>query len=196
MTETANFQVVNDTTDVMKNPPGQPYDGPVDGLDWQYVTLSCDNLEISATSPNVFIHSGRGNDQIDVSGVNGNNVLDGSSGSNVLIGGTGNDTFFLDDRNPGSNIFGTIQNFHSGDNIAVWGITPGDFGLHYGDGQDANGVDGLTISLSASGKPHVKLILDGFTADDLDNGRVTLTPGRTPDLPDLPGSPYLLIHAV
>jgi hypothetical protein len=32
-------------------------------------------------------------------------------------------------------------------------------------------------------------------AEDLSNGRLTITSGRSPDVPGLPGSNYMMIHA-
>src|SRR3954449_3995958 len=106
---------------------GTAYTGPVTGLNWQYLNMSPDNLNITANVPNAFIHSGSGQDAIDVSHANGNNVLDGGTGSNFLVGGAGANTFFLDDRNPSAALWSTLVHFHSGDAATVWGLTAADF---------------------------------------------------------------------
>jgi len=61
---------------------------------------SYDNINITATKPNNFIHAGFGDDAIDVSQFaltnGGTNVLDGGGGSNFLVGGLSSvDTFFV-----------------------------------------------------------------------------------------------------
>jgi hypothetical protein len=117
----ANFTIADLTTSATVTLPGDPYAGPVSGLEHQYVNITPDNLNIASLTPNAFIHSGFGTDGINVSQANGNNILDGSAGSNFLIGGTGTDTFYMDDREPTSPVFSTIVNFHAGDNATVWG---------------------------------------------------------------------------
>ena len=94
--------VTDTSTGVSGLPAMTPYAGPVAGIADQYINLSTDNLNITATTPNVFLHSGSGEDALQVSA--GTNVLDGSTGSNFLVGGSGNDTFFVDDRGPTSDI--------------------------------------------------------------------------------------------
>ena len=69
----------------------QQYSGPVSDVQEQFVDVILDNLNISVSTPNWFIHSGNGNDALAVS--SGTNVLDGGTGSNFLTGGSGTDTF-------------------------------------------------------------------------------------------------------
>ena len=128
--------------------------------------------------------------------MNGNNVLNGSTGSSFLYGGTGNDTFFIDDRNApaGSSIWSTVAGFHSGDSATVWGVTPSDFTLSWVDGQGAAGYTGLTLHATAPGKPTASLTLAGLTSAALSNGALSISFGVTPNLPNLPGSNYMLIH--
>ena len=173
----------------------QPYAGPVSGPQQQYVNVTPDSLNITATTPNWFIHGGGGADAIDVSKAGGTNVLDGSTGSNFLTGGSGNDTFFLDDRNPLADVFSTVVGFHSGDNATVFGVNPTDFTVNKLDNQGAAGFTGLDFAFSAPGRANANILLAGFSSADLNNGRLTTTYGTTPDLPGLPGSQYLLIHA-
>ena len=150
---------------------------------------------LSPRIPNVFIHTGSGTDAIDVSSANGNNVLDGGTGSNFLTGGTGTDNFYLDDRNPNSNIFSTIVNFHSGDNATVFGVDATDFTMQELDNQGAIGHTGLDIIFTAPGHPVASFVLAGYTSADLTNGRLSMSFGKTADLPNLPGSDYLTVHA-
>ena len=75
----------------------QAYTGPVADLQNEYINITADNLNVTAATPNWFIHSGSGDDAIAVD--SGTNVLDGGTGSNFLTGGSGTDTFFVDNRN-------------------------------------------------------------------------------------------------
>ncbi len=194
-TPTANFTVLDTITNATTLVAGEPYAGPVAGLEHQYISITADSLNITSSVPNAFIHGGPGMDGIDVSKANGNNILDGSSGSNFLIGGTGNDGFYMDDRAPDSPIFSTIVNFHSGDNATVWGVNATDFKLTTLDNQGAAGFLGLDYIFTAPGHIDTSFVLAGYTSADLTNGRLTASYGTTADLPGLPGSRYLTIHA-
>lgn len=189
-----NFSIADQTTGQQYFRGGEKYSGPVPGIDQQLILLSPNNLNISATVPNTFIHSGAGVDAIDVSRVNGNNTLDGSTGSNFLVGGTGLDTFFLDDRNPTSDVFSTVVNFHAGDNITIFGVNPTDFKVVTQDNQGAVNAKGLTYTFTAAGRPNASIVIAGFSSADLANGRLTTGYGRTNDGPGQPGSEFLNIH--
>jgi serralysin len=165
---------------------GEPYSGPVSGLQQQYVNLTPDNLNITASTPNWFIHSGTGTDAIAAMG--GTNVLDGGTGSNFLTGGNGTDTFFVDDRAANSDIWSTVVGFHSGDAATVWGVTPQDFALNWVDGQGATGFTGLTLHATAAGRPTASLTLTGFSSADLSNGRLGVSFGN------VDGNSYMYVH--
>jgi hypothetical protein len=69
---------VFDTTTQQSVPAvGQPYTGPVAGLQNQYIYSGTDNVNISVASDNWFLHGGPGNDAIADYG--GYNVLDGGT---------------------------------------------------------------------------------------------------------------------
>ncbi len=165
--QAANFLLTNMTTGASSSAAGDAYSGPVPGLQHQYITVSTDNLNIAATAPNSFIHSGSGNDALDVSRNGGNNVLDGSTGSNFLVGGAGNDTFFVDDRAAAADIWSTVVNFHAGDDATIFGVTPADVALDWQDGQGAAGSTGLTLHATAPGKPVASITLAGYSKADL-----------------------------
>ena len=188
------FSILDTTTGVASNVIGTPYSGPVAGLQWQFITTTTDSLNISATAPNVFIHTGAGTDAIDVSRSNGNNVLDGGTGSNFLVGGSGNDTFFVDDRGPSSDIWSTVVNFHTGDAATIFGVTPSDFKLAWVDGQGAAGYTGLTLHATAAGQPTASLTLAGFSAADLTNGALSVSFGTTAATGGVAGSTYMYVH--
>ena len=74
-----NFSVLDTTTNTAFQSDGTPYSGPVAGLQSEFIYTGSDNLDVTANVPNVFIHTGSGEDAINVSQANGNNVLDGST---------------------------------------------------------------------------------------------------------------------
>ncbi len=185
-----NFSVLDTTTNTPLQTNGTPYSGPVAGLEWEYEYTGSDNLNVTANAPNVFIHTGSGEDAIDVSNAAGNNVLDGSTGSNFLVGGSGDDTFFVDDRSPAADIWSTVANFHGGDAATIFGVTQSGFDTSWVDGQGATGYTGLTLHVTAPGVPTASLTLAGFSAADLSDGRISTTWGTEAD-----GTPYLYVHA-
>jgi hypothetical protein len=190
---TAAFSIDDRTSGVSTVSGGTPYTGPVSGLQYQYIDVTPDNLNITAGLANTFIHSGSGFDAIDVSHVSGTNVLDGGTNSNFLVGGTAAgsfDTFFVDDRGPSSDIWSTVANFHAGDAATIFGITPKGFNTSWVDGQGAAGFTGLTLHVTAPGVPTASLTLSGYSTADLTNGRLTTSFGTETD-----GTPYLYIHA-
>ena len=184
---TPGLAILDTTTGQPLSATAQPYTGPVSGLTSEYINITTDSLNINASTPNWFIHTGSGNDAIAVS--SGTNVLDGSTGSNFLTGGTGDDTFFVDDRGPTSAIWDTVNNFHSGDAATIWGVTPNDFTLSWVDRQGAIGYTGLTLHATAAGVPTASLTLVGFTRADLNNGRLSISYGT------VGGSDYMYVHA-
>ena len=186
-----NFLVLDTTTNTRIPANGTAYSGPVAGLQSEYIYTGSDNLNVTATVPNVFIHTGSGEDALDVSHANGNNVLDGSTGSNFLVGGTGDDTFFVDDRSPSADIWSTVANFHAGDAATIFGITQSGFNTSWVDGQGATGYTGLTLHVTAAGHPTASLTLAGFSTADLSDGRLSTSWGTEAD-----GTPYLYVHSI
>jgi hypothetical protein len=188
-----NYYVQDETTGKSYYSPGEPYTGPVAGLTSDISFVTTDNLNITAIAPNSFIHTGSGEDGINVSGSNGNNILDGSTGSNFLIGGSGNDAFYIDDRAPAANVWSTIVNFHTGDAATIWGITQQNSTMTVSNGLGAAGFTGLTLDFNVPGQPVAGVTLTGMTSADMTNGTLAISYGRTGDLPGLPGSDYMTI---
>jgi hypothetical protein len=186
----SDFSVLDTTTNTSLPTNGTLYSGPVAGLQREYTYAGSDNMSVTANVPNVFIHTGSGEDAINVSHANGDNVLDGSTGSNFLVGGTGDDTFFVDDRNPSADIWSTVANFHAGDAATIFGITQTGFNTAWVDGQGATGYTGLTLHVTAGGHATASLTLAGFTTADLKDGRISTSWGTEAD-----GTPYLYVHA-
>ena len=189
------FVIGDQTTGENSLAAGDKYSGPVSGIDRELVLVGTHNLNIITTAPNCFSHTGSGDDAINVSMAGGNNFLDGSTGSNFLTGGSGNDTFFLDDRNLTSDVYSTIVNFHAGDNATIFGVNSTDFKMNTLDDQGAVNFKGLDSAFTAPGQPNASMVLTGYTVADLSNGRLTVSYGTTSDLPGVPGSQYLNIHA-
>lgn len=175
---------------------GTAYTGP-GGVNNQYVVqtdnpaLSATNLNITALAPGVFIHTGSGVDAINVAGVGGRNILDGGTNSNFLTGGaagSGADTFFVDARNAAADIWNTVVNFHAGDAVTLFGITPTNKAINWADGQGTTGATGLTLHATQAGAPQASFTLAGYTTADLSNGRLATVYGVEPD-----GTPYLYV---
>jgi hypothetical protein len=191
----ANFLISDQSTGLITPVGGEPYSGPVQGITQEIILATSDNINVVSEIPNVFIHTGSGNDSINVSGSNGNNILDGFTGSNFLVGGTGTDNFYLDARNPAARIFSTIVNFHSGDNATVWGINAADFSVFELDNEGADGFKGLDFVFTSPGHVDTSFVLTGYTSADLNNGRLSVSYGKTADDPNAPGSDYFGVHA-
>lgn len=166
----------------------QPYTGQVPYLKMQFVDLTPDSLNIAAVAPNMFIHTGSGDDGVAL--LSGNNVVDGGTGSNFLVGGSGTDTFFVDARGATAAIWSTVAGFHSGDAATLFGVAPGTQALTWTDGAGAAGAKGLTLFAEAAGKPSIALTLAGFSQADLAAGKLTTQFGN-----DSSGSAYLYVHA-
>lgn len=166
-----------------------PFPDQAGGLREQYVNLTSDNLSISVSTPGWFIDTGNGNNLVAAS--SGTNVLATGSGSNFLSGGSGTDIFFIDDSNPSSAVWNTLDNFTSGDSAAIIGVSPADFAISWADGQGLPGFTGLSMHAVAPGKPAVSLTLPGYSTTDLQNGRLAYAFGTDP----ANGSPFMVVHA-
>jgi serralysin len=186
----ANFSITDVSTGAFGTSAGQHYTGPVAGLTDEIIIATTDNINVTANIPNVFIHTGSGDDALNVGGVNGNNVLDGGTGSNFMVGGSGADTFFVDDRLPTTDIWSTVANFGAGDAATIWGITPEDFNLAWVNDQGAAGYTGLTLHATAAGRPMASLTLAGYSQADLNNNRLSVQFGTD----SASGSTYMYVH--
>ena len=178
---------VDSTTGRPAAAQGQPYTGPVGNVQRQYINVTPDNLNISVSTPNWFIHSGAGQDAIAVSG--GNNVVDGGTGSNFLTGGSGTDTFFVDERGATATTWSTVANFQAADAVTLWGVSQADQ-INWLDGAGAAGATGLTLVAQAAGRPEALLTLPGFTRADL-AGRLGVSFGTDA----ASGSAYMHVRA-
>lgn len=190
------YLVTNMTSGLSDWQEGQVYGGPVAKLRNAFVTITKDNINITATKPNNFIHAGFGDDAIDVSQFaltnGGTNVLDGGGGSNFLVGGLSSvDTFFVDGRGATGEIWSTVANFHKGDALTIYGLTSQAFALDWEDRQGAAGFTGLTLHATGPGGAIVSMTLAGYTKADLGNGGLSVSSGNDP----ASGSDYLSVQA-
>lgn len=196
------YFVTNITTGVSDWENGQAYNGPVATLQNQFIDITADNVNITATKPNNFIHTGSGNDAIDLSlfegAGSGTNVVDGGGGSNYVVAsifGNSIDTVFIDQRAATADTWTTVANFHGGGAVTIYGVTPSSFALDWEDGQGAAGSTGLTLHAIAPGKPIASLTLANglykFTKADLSSGRLSVSFGDDP----VSGASYLYIKA-
>jgi hypothetical protein len=178
---TPNFAIMDTTTNTaLPGQNGDVYTGPVAGINFQFLSPTTDSVNITANVSSVFIHSGPGNDALNVANVAGRNVLDGGPGSNFLVGSlnpAAQDTFYVDDRSATTDIWSTVVNAHAGDDATVWGLTPADFTLSWANNQGAAGYQGLTLHATAAGKPAASVTFAGFTTADLSNGRLAVSFG-------------------
>ena len=195
------YLVTNITTGVSDWENGQAYNGPVATLQNQFIDITADNVNITATKPNNFIHTGSGSDAIDLSlfeGTgSGTNVVDGGGSNYVVASKFGNsiDIFFIDQRAATADTWTTVANFHKGDAVTIYGVTPSTFALDWEDNQGAAGSTGLTLHAIAAGKPIASLTLANdyfkYTKADLSSGRLAVSFGNDP----ASGSSYLYIQA-
>ena len=165
-----------------------PYTGPLSYLSDEFIDVNPDNLDLTATTPNVFLHSGPGEDALTV--LSGQNVLDGGTGSNFLTDGSGTDTDFVDARGATKDIWSTMNNFHAGDSATVFGVTQAEF-TSWANGQGAAGFIGLTTHFPIGGGITASLTLAGYSTADLSNGRLSVSFGTDA----ASGSPFMFVHA-
>ncbi len=144
---------------------GEQYHGPVSYLQDQLILDTTGPAVIVAHTPDAFIKSFSGFGAIQVLG--GRNVVDAGPGSNFVVGGTGDDTFFLDGTH-GAVTWDTIQGFHPGDMMTLFGFHAGISGFVWADGEGAAGYTGRTIhaDLAGAGGVTASLTFAGTTAAD------------------------------
>ena len=178
-----SFAMTDGMTRASSHPDGQTYTGPVPYLQQQFIYAGADPVAIGASSPNVFIHGGPGDDAISVS--SGQNVLDGGPGSNFLVGGPGQDTFFLDARG-GQTTWGTLVNFHPGDSATLWGYDQANSLWFWGGSAGVGVYTGPTLRAMIGG-PAVTTSITFAGMSAADQSRLLIAAGNSN------GTPYLSI---
>ena len=153
---------------------GEAYHGPVSYLQDQLILDSASPAVIVAQTSSAFIKSFSGFCAIQVQG--GQNVVDAGPGSNFIVGGTGDDTFFLDGTH-GAVTWDTIQGFHPGDMMTLFGFNTDTSNYVWADAEGAAGYTGRTIhaDLAGTGGVTASLTFAGTTAAD--TGRYVISTG-------------------
>jgi hypothetical protein len=182
-----NFSVTDTITGATTQEAGQAYTGPVTYLASEYVAITQDSLNITSSVPNAFIVTGAGNDAVDTSKAGGSNVISAGGGSNFITSGAGNNTLFLDIRSA-MDIWSTSTDFHAGDAITLYGMTP-DQMYSWWDNLGAVGYTGLTMMVQVPGQSNATLTMTGYSTTDLGNGRLSLGYGDQGT-----ANPYLVIQ--
>ena len=164
------FAITEAATGEEAQSDGDAYAGPVAFLQHQFIWSGTNGIVVSASTSNVFLHGGAGDDALAVQ--DGSNVLDGGAGSNFLVGGTGagggTDTFFVDGRSGGT--WSTIVNFHQGDSLTLWGFQPGTSTLPWTASDGTAGYTGATIHAELAGAGtgvNASATFAGLTMDDV-----------------------------
>jgi hypothetical protein len=183
----STFSVTDTVTGRTTQQAGQAYTGPVTYLTSEYVAVTQDSLNITSSVPNAFIVTGAGNDAVDTSKAGGSNVISAGGGSNFITGGGGNNTLFLDVRSS-VDVWDTNTDFHAGDAITLYGMTPSQM-YSWWDNLGAAGYTGLTIMMQVAGQPNATLTMTGYTTADLNNGKLSLAFGGQGT-----ANPYLLLQ--
>jgi hypothetical protein len=181
----SDILVVDTTTGQDLGATGTPYNGPVPGLQQQYLYPGTNSANIIVSSDNWFIVGGPGDDALQAFG--GHNVIDGSGGSNFLTGGSGTDTFFVDNGNPSADVWSTINGLHAGDDVTIFGVES-TANIEFADNQGAVDFSGLTLHIGSSDQPTQSLTLTGYSTSDLGNGHLSIQFGSEPG-----GMPYMHI---
>jgi Ca2+-binding RTX toxin-like protein len=172
-----SFTVDNLTTGAQSTVAGSTYTGSMPGVTGEFISVTPASLLIGSSTPNVFIYAGGGNNNIWLQNNTGTNVLDGGTSSDLLTGGSGQNQFFVDDIDTNASsplIWDTVDNFHAGDQVVVWGVTQADFNLTWIPDKGNPGYQGLTLEATAPGKPQVFVDIAGYSPADLTNGRLSL----------------------
>lgn len=184
---TPPLTVANATTGASVPATGEPYTSPVSGPEQAYTAVTADRLNITASTPDWFLHGGAGGGGMTVA--SGTNVLQADGGSWIFTGGSGVDSFGLDIRGDTAATASAIVNFHAGDSATILGVTPADFDLCWHDGHGPGGHTGLTLYATGPDGPTASLTLAGLTGAALSNGQLTVTSGT------MDGTPCYTIHA-
>jgi Ca2+-binding RTX toxin-like protein len=121
------------------------------------------NEVLIGTAYNDFINVGAGVDAVDAGA--GNDVIDGGTGSNFLTGGAGTDIFFSDGRG-GATTWSTITDWQAGEQLSVWGWTPGTSKIVAWQQDGAAGYQGLTMhaDLNGDGTIDTSVTFTGITS--------------------------------
>lgn len=148
--------------------------GGPDYLQYKYIFATSDDMAVSTDAPNVFLIGGSGTKAMAVH--SGRNVLDGGSGSSFLTGGSGIDTFFVD-LQQSAPVWDTIENFHQGDVLTLWGWSANNLAVSVDPLAGAAGHQGATLRILDTAGHQSSVTFAGMSADQV--GRFQQTAGST-----------------
>ncbi|GAC1347900.1 MAG: hypothetical protein NVSMB18_34420 [Acetobacteraceae bacterium] len=169
-----SFSITDVTIDRSGGNEGDSYTGPVADLQHQFIWTGTQGVAVTSHVGNTFLHGGSGDDALQVT--SGSNVLDGGVGSNFLVGALGTDggadTFFVDARS-GAPTWTTVDHFHVGDKVAIWGFQNNSTAAFVGI-EGATGYTGATMRAQVNGHDS-SVTFAGLSMDDA--SQLTLTSG-------------------
>ncbi|HYZ24912.1 MAG TPA: hypothetical protein VE690_22440 [Rhodopila sp.] len=181
----AKFVIFNMSSGAVNTSSGQPFAGPPGSPTTEYANITSDSLNVNSNTSSAFIITGSGNDVINASGSDGTNVLDGGTGSDTLLGGKGENTFLTTVLGQTKDTLTTAAYLHSGDTVTMLGVTPTDFNVDLSNNAGLPGYTGLQYAFSAAGQPTTKIVLSGYSTNDLLNGKLSQSFGMVGDTPYL-----------
>jgi hypothetical protein len=201
----SKFTFINETTGAAAGSDGLPYDGPVAGIENCFILPEAgDSYTIiagAAAGPSFISLVGKADSGIDTSAAAGGNILDGAFGSSFLIGTASPaalpDIFYLNANSAlTQNLWSTVENFHTGDQITIWDFPGQAFAMTWMDGKGAPGATGLTGVYTNSAGMLSAITIAGWSKADLASGKLSLSIGSTPYMSGASmGTSYLHIGA-
>ncbi len=148
------------------------YTGPAmaaggERIHFEYLLPYTTDDVLVGTRFNDFFNMGYGDDTVDAK--EGNDVIDGGTGSNFLTGGAGTDIFFSDGRGAGpawGTTWSTITDWQAGEQLSVWGWTPGTSRIVAWVQAGAAGYEGITMhaDLNGDGTIDTSVTFTGITS--------------------------------
>jgi hypothetical protein len=168
---------------------GSAYSGSDAGIQNKYIYTAADNVCLTATAGENWMFGG-GSGLTELTAVSGNNIFVASTGSSYMVGGAGADIFEIPDANQtGIGTWDSIQNFHTGDQISLAGMSGPGWSYSWYAGLSVDGNSGLTLLATSSTTPglHELVTLVGLSMGDLSSLKIT---------PDASGDNGLIITRV
>jgi Ca2+-binding RTX toxin-like protein len=160
-----SFQFTMTDTGFASQVEAMRYSGPVSYLNYEFAG-TVDGEAVLGTTANDFMHLGASDDAAD--GGDGDDVVDGGTGSNFLSGGAGMDVFFLDGRN-GETTWSTITDWQAGEQLVLWGWSPGVSQATWLADDGTAGYRGVTMhaDLDSNGVIDTSVTWTGMAQSDL-----------------------------
>jgi Ca2+-binding RTX toxin-like protein len=160
-----SFQFTMTDTGFASQVEAMRYSGSVSYLNYEFAG-TVDGEAVLGTTANDFMHLGASDDAAD--GGDGDDVVDGGTGSNFLSGGAGMDVFFLDGRS-GETTWSTITDWQAGEQLVLWGWSPGVSQATWLADDGTAGYRGVTMhaDLDSNGVIDTSVTWTGMAQSDL-----------------------------